>query len=275
MKLQASRIIVTGASSGIGQALARHLAGAGARLLLVGRRQAALEETLATLAGEGHGLFAGDVTEAGVRQALVDRAQDVLGGLDALVNNAGVSHYGLFAAEDAALMARILETNLLAPMALSRAVLPVLLAQGRGRIVNVGSVFGSIGFACFASYSASKFGLRGFSEALRRELADTGVGVTYVAPRATRTAINSPLAYRMMEALKMRLDTPEAVAAQIAAAMAAGRDEVCLGWPEKLFVRLNGLWPRLVDRALRGQSREMKGIIQAAAQEAEGAPGEG
>ncbi|MFQ5486978.1 MAG: SDR family oxidoreductase [Gammaproteobacteria bacterium] len=261
MQLQDSRIILTGASSGIGRALARRLADGGARLLLIGRRQEALSEVCTAL-GEGHHTLAADISTVQGRRAAVDTCQAVLGGVDVLINNAGISSYALFDREDPALSERIIQTNLMAPVALTRQVLPIMLAQGRGRIVNIGSVFGGIGFACFASYSASKFGLRGFSEALRRELEGSGVGVTYVAPRATKTAINSPTVYRMMAALKMNLDTPEQVAMQISAALVAERKERCLGWPEKLFVRINALWPRLVDKALRGQTREMKRILQ-------------
>ncbi len=261
MQLQDSRIILTGASSGIGRALALRLADGGARLLLVGRRQEALDEVRGAL-GDGHHTLAADISTAQGRHAAVAACLAELGGIDVLINNAGISSYALFEEEDPALSERIIQTNLMAPIALTQQVLPALLAQRRGRIVNIGSVFGSIGFACFASYSASKFGLRGFSEALRRELEGTGVGVTYIAPRATRTAINSPTVYRMMAALKMNLDTPEQVAMQIAAALKAERKERCLGWPEKLFVRINALWPRLVDKALRGQTREMKRILQ-------------
>jgi len=262
MKLQDSRIILTGATSGIGRALALQLAADGARLLLVGRKREALDELKEAVSTSGSHVVQADIATPEGRRAAVDQAGSLLGGVDVLINNAGLSSYALFADEDEAVTERIIQTNLLAPIALTKQVLPSLLAQGSGRIVNIGSVFGAIGFACFSSYSASKFGLRGFSEALRRELEGTGVGVSYVAPRATRTAINSPTVYRMMAAVKMNLDTPEQVAAQIVAALAADRQEVCLGWPEKLFVRINGLWPRLVDSALRSQNRQMKKILQ-------------
>ena len=122
--------------------------------------------------------------------------------------------------------------------------------RGRGQIVNVGSIFGSIGFPCFASYSASKFALRGFSEALRRELAGTGVGVTYVAPRFTKTAFNRNVVARMANALKMNQDEPESVAASVIATIERNDRERYLGWPEKLFVRINSILPRLVDPSL-------------------------
>jgi short-subunit dehydrogenase len=155
-----------------------------------------------------------------------------------------------------------LELNVLAPMQLTRAVLPELLEQGSGQIVNLGSVLGSIAFPCFASYSASKFALRGFSEALRRELDGSGIGVTYVAPRAVKTRLNSAAVYRMAEAVKMPMDDPEAVARQVVRALESNRKDVYLGFPESLFVRVNALLPRLVDGALRKQNRVMQRFTQ-------------
>ena len=156
------------------------------------------------------------------------------------------------------MMERILKINAIAPMQLTRAVLPDMLERGSGRIVNVGSTFGSIGFACFASYSASKFALRGFSEALRREIAGSGVDVTYVAPRAVKTALNSAAVHHMADAVKMNMDPPLWVARQIVRAIEKDKKEVYLGFPESLFVRINNLLPRLVDAATRKQNRIMR-----------------
>ncbi len=114
-----------------------------------------------------------------------------------------------------------------------------MITARRGQIVNVGSIFGSIGFPCFASYSASKFALRGFSEALRRELADSGVTVTYVAPRFTRTGFNHGAVARMADALRMNQDEPETVARDVVDAIERDGRNRYFGWPEKFFVRIN------------------------------------
>jgi short-subunit dehydrogenase len=137
-----------------------------------------------------------------------------------------------------------------------------MLARGTGLIVNLGSIFGSIGFAWFASYSASKYALRGFSEALRRELHGTGVDVCYIAPRAVKTGLNSEAVYRMADATGMQMDTPEWVAKQIVRAIAGNSKDVYLGFPESLFVRINALLPRLVDLSLRGRNRKMLEFAQ-------------
>ena len=112
---------------------------------------------------------------------------------------------------------------------------------------------GSIGYPGFTAYCATKFAIRGFSEALRRELADTRVKVLYIAPRATQTGMNAAPVVELNRQLKVTMDDPQAVARQIVRAIAREREELYLGWPEKFFVRLNSLWPRLVDQALRKQ----------------------
>ncbi|HET9701210.1 MAG TPA: SDR family NAD(P)-dependent oxidoreductase, partial [Burkholderiales bacterium] len=188
-----------------------------------------------------------------------------LGALDILVNNAGMVGFGGFAAQSPDQIDTLVRTNLTGPLLLTRAALPGMLARGRGQIVNVGSTFGAIAFAHFAAYSATKFALRGFSEALRRELEDTGVGVTYVSPRATRTAANPDAVYRLTEQAGNAVDTPEAIAPLIADAIERGRRALQIGAPESLFTRLNALFPRLVDAALRKQNRAAREVLSGAA----------
>ncbi|MNR05659.1 putative oxidoreductase SadH [compost metagenome] len=134
-------------------------------------------------------------------------------------------------------------------------------------VVNVGSTYGSIGYPGYASYCATKFALRGFSEALRRELADTRVSVLYVAPRATRTGMNSPAAQALNDALKANVDDPQTVAAAVIHAIAGERRDLYLGWPERFFVRLNSLLPHLVDRGLRKQLPLIRRLSQKPDQE--------
>ena len=160
-------------------------------------------------------------------------------------------------------IARLIGVNVTATLQLTHLLLPLLREQPRALLVNLGSTFGSIGYPGFATYCASKFALRGFSDALRRELADTHIKVLYVAPRATRTAMNSVEVVAMNDALKVSMDDPQAVAAQIVQAIMAEREELYLGWPEKLFVRLNSLLPRLVDQALRKQLPVIKRFARA------------
>ena len=252
MKISGSTILITGASGGIGGAIARELARRGASLILVNRDAAKLEAFAAELRASGSQVLTlvGDIAQPGVPARVVHDALAQAGSIDILINCAGVQNFGFFAEESAADTATLFNINTIAPIALTDALLPHLLEKGKGQIVNLGSIFGSIGFPCFASYSASKFALRGFSEALRRELTGTGIGVTYVAPRFTRTAFNRSAVTRMANALKMNQDDPESVAASVIAAIERNDRERYLGWPEKLFVRINSVLPRLVDPRL-------------------------
>jgi short-subunit dehydrogenase len=257
MNLFGSRILLTGATGGIGRCLALELARRGARLVLTGRDATSLARLAGQISNTGaHAtILPFDLARPGSHASLVAGALESLGGIDALVNNAGRSHFGAFADQDEAAMRELIETNLTAPLLLTRAVLPHLVQRGTGCIVNIGSVFGAIGFPYNAAYSASKFALRGFSEALRRELADTGVKVLYVAPRATATAMNGPAARALLSETGTAVDAPEKVAIVIANALAGDSKEVIVGGPEGYFARLNALLPRLVDSALIKQGR--------------------
>lgn len=260
MNLNNARVLLTGAAGGIGAETARALAREGCRLAVAGRNAAALEKLCADIRAQGGAAqpVTADLASGAGRRAAAEQAAKALGGVDVLVNIAGMLEFTPFEAQDPAAIERLLQVNLVAPIELARALLPAMLSQGKGRIVNVGSTFGSIGFPFFAAYSAGKFGLRGFSQALRRELTGSGVGVTYVAPRATRTSFNPGAVVRMNETLKVAMDPPELVAAAIVRAIEQERAEVYVGWPEKLFVRLNALLPGLVDGALRKQQAVMR-----------------
>ncbi len=252
MKISGNTILITGASGGIGGAIARQLARRGASLILVNRDAERLDAFAAELRTSGGTILplVGDLAVPGEPARLVQAALAQAGSIDILINCAGVQNFGFFADESASDTATLFNVNTIAPIAMVNAVLPHMLEKGKGQIVNLGSIFGSIGFPCFASYSASKFALRGFSEALRRELAGSGIGVTYVAPRFTKTAFNRSVVTRMANALKMNQDEPESVAASVVAMIERDDQERYLGWPEKLFVRINSLLPRLVDPSL-------------------------
>ena len=197
-------------------------------------------------------LVQADIASRAGRDALLAAAQN-FGGLNCLINAAGVNRFGLLDQQDEQQIAELIGLNVTATLQLTQRLLPLLRAQRRALVINVGSTFGTIGYPGFAAYCASKFALRGFSEALRRELADTNVRVLYFAPRATRTPMNAPSVVAMNEELGVAMDDPEKVAAELLQAIRHEQEERYLGWPERLFVRLNGLLPRVVDQALRKQ----------------------
>ena len=251
MKLNECRAVITGASGGIGQALVSALLAEGAQLLLVGREPEALQALAQTQSGKVQVVQA-DIRERSGREAVVAAAQR-FGGINTLINAAGVNHFGLLEQHDETAIADLIGLNVTATLQLTHRLLPMLRQQGRALVVNLGSTFGSIGYPGFSAYSASKFALRGFSEALRRELADTQVKVLYFAPRATQTSMNAANVVAMNDELNVAMDDPHSVALQLLAAIRREEEERYLGWPEKLFVRLNSLLPRVVDQALRKQ----------------------
>ena len=252
MQLTGRTAVLTGASGGIGAAMAQALSDAGVRLLLVGRRAPALQALAAQL-GVQHQALVADVASSAGRAAVHHACAALPQGLDLLINNAGVSEFGAFDTQPQALVEEQITTNLLAPMLLTQALLPALRRAPRGLIVNVGSALGSLGYPGYAAYAASKFGLRGFSEALRRELADSAVGVLYLAPRATATAINSERVVALNSALGNATDAPEVVAQALLRQLREERPYLAVGGPERLFARLNALLPGLIDRAIRRQ----------------------
>ncbi len=249
MNLQNKTIVLTGATGGIGTAFARALADSDSRLILVSRSQTELETLCASLHGTGHRIVVADITADQGRQAVADACS---GGVDILVNNAGVNHFGLLSEQTEEQIRTMFEVNSLAPILLVQALLPAMSAP-ESAIVNVGSGFGSIGFAGYCGYSASKFALRGFTEALRRELADRPVSVCYLAPRATATNMNPDSVVAMNEELGNAMDDPEVVARDLISLLEKPRAARFLGWPERFFVKLNSVFPTLVDHALYKQ----------------------
>ena len=240
------RTVLTGASGGIGRAIALALAPHCDALLLVGRDAARLAETAAAAGPVARALVADLATSEGRDAVALPR-------VNLLINNAGAGDFAWLADQSDAMLARIVETNVLAPMQLTRRLLPLLEREPEAWIVNVGSIFGYLGYPGHAAYSASKFALRGFSEALRRELADGPVRVLHFAPRATRTAMNGAALHALNAELGVVMDDPTRVAQELVRLLRRPARERLLGMPEKLFARINQLLPGVVDLVLRRQ----------------------
>ncbi len=257
MNLSGKRIILTGAAGGIGYRLALLLANKGAHLALVERNAPRLAEICAEINGSGGKAcaIALDLTAEGAAKQVIDTTLKELGGLDMVINNAGIMDFTLYERQSPERIAQVINVNVTAPMLLVRAALPHLIEQNSGAIVNIGSAFGSIGFAHFATYCTSKFAMRGFSEALRRELADSEIGITYVSPRAAKTPLNDELTTQMLIETKTNMDEPDYVAEQIVQAIESDAKEYFIGQPESFFARLNGILPRLVDGGLLKNTR--------------------
>ncbi|HUY63339.1 MAG TPA: SDR family NAD(P)-dependent oxidoreductase [Acidimicrobiales bacterium] len=191
MQINGSKVLVTGASSGIGAALARRLAGAGATVGVVARREDRLAEVLADCrrhAPESQ-MWVADLSDVELAERVVLEAWDSFGVLDCLVNNAGVPMRRHTSKLDAETLEWVMRVNFLAPARMMMAILPRMLERGQGMVVNVSSVAGRLGNANEAAYSASKFALCGWSEATAVDLWDTGVKVRLVNPGPIDTEI--------------------------------------------------------------------------------------
>lgn len=181
-------VAITGASSGIGAALARELGRAGHSLTLVARRRALLDDLADEIGGRPH-VIEHDLANPDVATGWLAAAEAAHGPIDVLVNNAGMENTGPTIAADPAVVRKVIDLNLTTPLLLSRALLPAMTARGSGMIINVASVAGLVAPPMQAYYGASKAGLAMFSETVRGELAGTGVHVLTVYPGPVKTAM--------------------------------------------------------------------------------------
>ncbi len=251
--LRGRRILITGASSGIGRALAEQAARAGARVLLTSRSDDKLHELTQSFPDPAQVVtVAADVTSEHDRQVLLETAVERLGGLDMLVNNAGVGSFGHFVDGSEAILRQVMEVNFFAPAELSRLFIPVLARGVQPAIVNVSSMCGRRGLPAWPEYSASKFALCGLSEALRAELVRFSIDVMLVVPGLTRTGLGGNL---LRNEGRMKIDftagmAPEAVAAAILDSLRKNRSETVLGGEARWMLRFNRFLPRFVDRLI-------------------------
>ncbi len=185
------RVLVTGASSGIGAALARRLADHGAIVGLVARRHDRLAEVLACCraTSPNSAMWVADLADTAAVSTLAQQAWDSLGGIDVLVNNAAIPKRRIVSALAPAEVEHVMRVNFIGPMRLTLAVLPRMLARGAGVIVNVSSVGGRLGIIHEAAYSASKFAFCGWSESMAVDLHDTGITVKLIEPGPVDTEI--------------------------------------------------------------------------------------
>ena len=217
--LQGRRALVTGASGGIGSAIAQGLHAQGASVALSGTRQEALE-ALADRLGERTHILAADLVDTEAVDALVGRAEEAMGGLDILVNNAGVTRDGLSMRMSDADWEIVIKVNLEAAFRLARAALRPMMRQRFGRIVGITFVVGVTGNAGQANYAASKAGLIGMSKAMAQEVAKRGVTVNCLAPGFIQSAMTDALNDKQRDAIMAaipaaRLGQGEEIAAAV------------------------------------------------------------
>jgi short-subunit dehydrogenase len=252
--LAGMRVLITGATSGIGKALAQEAARNGMRVAMTGRNTATLNALSASLTSQGHDVFAcpADITSDSDRQRLFAAVVERFGGLDVLINNAGIATQGLFSDSTEALLRQVMEVNFFAPAEMIRRAIP-LLTQGRQpAIVQVASMTGRRSMPFWTEYSASKFAIAGFIETLRAELVRYGIDALLVLPGVTKTSFGNNLlhhdgkiAFKFEHGME-----PSYVASQILTILRTNRTETVLGWEARWFIRVNRWLPRFVDWGL-------------------------
>jgi short-subunit dehydrogenase len=259
--LSGSRIVITGASQGIGRALAKMAALRGARVLAAARSEKLLRELADEVKAPGRTLetVQADVTSAEDRQRMVDAAVRSFGGLDILINNAGIGATGHFCEMDSSFLRQIMEVNFFGLTETTRVFLPVLKQGNRPAIVNISSIAGKRGIPARSEYSASKFAVEGFSEALRAEVAKDGIDVLVICPGLTQTNFSHNM---LAQKARVQLDhlrgmTSEQVALATLRAIEGGKHETILTFQGKLMVLVSRFFPRLADFIARKKVRSL------------------
>jgi short-subunit dehydrogenase len=247
VELTGKTVLLTGATGGLGRAIAQGLASRGAVLILSSRKQEALEELRASLPGAGHRAIVGDLAEAGAAAELVVEA----GPVDILVANAGLPATGKLDELSHDEVGRPLRINLEVPIRMAREVIPAMRARGSGHIVLVASLAGKVASPRASVYSATKFGLRGFGLALRQDLHDAGIGVSVIMPGFVRDAgmfadsgVDVPPG--------LGTASPEEVAEGVVTAIERNKGEVKIApLPQRLLAGLAHRHPGLAGRIQR------------------------
>jgi short-subunit dehydrogenase len=252
--LPGKRILITGGSSGIGRALAEEAARRGMRVAVAARSTGPLQELAQRLTSGGYEVVAepADVTLAADRERLFQAVVQRFGGLDVLVNNAGLGTQGLFSESTEELLRKVMEVNFFAAAEMIRQAVPLLKDGVQPAIVQVASMTGRRSMPFWTEYSASKFAVCGLAEALRAELARYPIDVLLIVPGVTRTSLgenllhtNGRLAFKFEDGMPT-----EYVAQQILEALRKNRPETVLGREARWFIRLNRFFPRLIDFGL-------------------------
>jgi short-subunit dehydrogenase len=258
-----SRILITGASQGIGKALAEAAAARGAKVIACARKVELLQELAQQIRAKGGviEIVQADICSPQDRQRLVETAQTAFGGLDILVNNAGIGATGHFADCGPERLREIMEVNFFGLTETTRAFLPILKKGNQPAIVNVSSIAGKRGIPARSEYSASKFAVQGFSEALRAELAKDGVDVLVVCPGLTQTNFSQNMIEQkaLVQLDHMRGMSAEDVAYYTLRAIEKGYNETILTFKGKMLTLVARFFPWIVDMVVK---RKVRGLFK-------------
>ncbi|WP_180064442.1 SDR family oxidoreductase [Acinetobacter sp. YH12095] len=247
--------VIFGATGGIGHAIAHHFAEKGLNLILVGRKQDTLQQLEQSLAQQYpqlqlHSLRC-DLIDASSRHDFIQALAALKHPIHYYINNAGMNDFRLFAQQSQDTIEQMMLVNVAYPLQLIQDVIPYMSDSQPSQIINIGSTFGSIGYPGYVSYCASKFALRGATEALAREYCQTAIRFRYFSPRATNTSMNNPDVIEMNIKMGTKVDSPEFVAQELYQFLQTDRQSYQVGYPEKVFVKLNQLMPSRVAAAIQ------------------------
>jgi len=254
--LSGKRVLITGASDGIGQQLALAAARAGCRVLGIARSETGLESLANEAKSQSLNLFTlrGDVTKPPDRENMLAMVRERFGGLDILVNNAGIGTTNLFQDDSPESLRTVMETNLFAVAEMIRMFIPELQQGEQPLIVNVSCILGRRGVPTQSAYCASKFAVQGLSDAIRAELCKVNIGVLVVNPGLTNTAFAKHQVAQAKTPFQHSSGmAPVQVARKILEAIEADKAEITLTAQGKLLVLMNRLFPRFMDWVLRRQ----------------------
>lgn len=260
-ELAGMRVLVTGASQGIGRALAELAAQRGMKVLASARSVDLLNQLAEQVKQKGQTLevVRADVATPEGRQAMVEAAKAKFGGLDVLINNAGIGATGHFAETDPDVLRQIIETNFFGTVETTRAFLPMLREGNKPAIVNVSSILGRRAIPGRSLYCASKFAVEGWTQAIRAEFARFDIDVITINPGLTATNFSqNMLEKKAKQSLDhMRGMTSEEVAEATLNALAKGKSVVNLTFKGKMLVFASKFFPRLVDKVCKVKVRKI------------------
>jgi short-subunit dehydrogenase len=247
--------VIVGATGGIGKAIVENLCKNNVNLVLVARNAEALQVMQAELKAQYPQLklqsLCCDLSDAESREQFIQALTQQKIHINYYINNAGVNDFSLFSHQSSEAIEQMMLINVVYPLQLIQKIIPLMSQTAPSQIINMGSTFGSIGYPGYVSYCASKFALRGATEALAREYSNSPIQFKYFSPRATDTAMNSPVVVEMNAKLGVKMDSPAFVAEELYQFLQNDKLYYQVGYPEKIFVKVNQILPNVVSSSIQ------------------------
>lgn len=247
--------VIVGATGGIGKAIVENLCKNNVNVILVARNAEALQVMQAELKAQYPQLklqsLRCDLSDAESREQFIQALTQQKIHINYYINNAGVNDFSLFSHQSSDAIEQMMLINVVYPLQLIQHIIALMSKTAPSQIINMGSTFGSIGYPGYVSYCASKFALRGATEALAREYSNSQIQFKYFSPRATATTMNSPVVVEMNAKLGVKMDSPAFVAEELYQFLQNDKLYYQVGYPEKIFVKVNQVLPNVVSSSIQ------------------------